>query len=485
MLDDNVRILVVDDDEDDFVIVKDLLSEISYTRLAISWEPDFGKANKLIEQQDFDIYLIDYRLGEKNGLELLKNAVEINRNKPVIMLTGQGETAVDIEAMQIGAADFLVKDRIDAMTIERSIRYALSNARAMYKLYEQEEKYRTLFEQSVSAILILDNQLCMLDINRNMWKLTGYSVFEISGKSPAMLFAREDGYQKLVHQLDQYGYIENLETQLKHKNNQLLLINISVTPFLDSEENVKGYQAIIEDISERKKVQQELIQLEKLIMTGNIARSIAHEVRNPLTNISLSLEQFTSEMELNEEAEVYIDIIRRNTKRINQLISEMLKSSKPSELKLEPTHLNMLLEKVLSMAKDRVKLQEIKLVKTYDDHLPAIPLDQEKLPLAILNIVNNALEAVEPRKGILSLQTCLEGGHQVLRICDNGPGIPQNEVSRLFDAFHTSKKGGMGLGLTFTQNIINSHGAKIAVESTIDKGTCFIMKFNNQTAESR
>ena len=484
MLENNVKILVVDDDEDDFVIVKDLLSEISGDRFSVDWEPEFNNASKQIHQQHYDIYLIDYRLGKQNGLYLLKEAVNINRSKPVIMLTGQGETEVDMEAMKMGAADFLIKDKIDPQILERSIRYALSNARAMHELYEQEKKYRTLFEQSVSAIFITDDTLKIIDINQSMYTLLGYSRKKMVGSQPGFLFSSDDDYDALKQTLKEKGAIKNEEVKLKHKNNKEYLTNMTLTPFLDTNERIKGYQGIIEDISERKKVQQELIQLEKLIMTGNIARSIAHEVRNPLTNISLALEQFTLDDEEDDTMEVYLDIIKRNTRRINQLISEMLKSSKPSELKLEPGSLNDILETALAMARDRLKLQEIKLVKTYDKKLPKVPIDQEQLPLAILNIINNALEAVEPRQGVLSLQTRLDGEYQVMQICDNGPGIAQEEVNRLFDAFHTGKKGGMGLGLTFTQNIINSHGAKISVESTLNKGTCFILKFQNREKET-
>lgn len=485
MLEESIDILVVDDDEDDFVIVKDLLSEISSNRFRVKWVPDYDQARKHIRQQGFDVYLIDYRLGKKNGLNLLKEAVNINRSKPVIMLTGQGETRIDMEAMKIGAADFLVKDKIDPQSIERSIRYALSNARAMHKLYEQEKKYRSLFEQSLSAIFITDENLKIVDVNQAMCDLFAYCVEDMQGKQPDFIFADPDEYHAMIDQLEENGHLKNYEMLLINNNKQKILSNISITRFLDSDMQVRGFQAIIEDISERKKIQQELIQLEKLIMTGNIARSIAHEVRNPLTNINLALEQFSEMIESQDDTlEVYMDIIRRNTKRINQLISEMLKSSKPSELQLQPCKLNDILENALALAKDRLKLREIKLVKIYKDDLPALPLDFDKLSMALLNIINNALEAVEPRAGVLNLQTRQEGDYQVMQICDNGPGIGQEELNRLFDAFHTGKKGGMGLGLTFTQNIVNSHGAKIMVDSTVDKGTCFRLSFKNEAAST-
>ena len=476
----NIKILVVDDDEDDFVIVKDLLNDISKERFTVSWEPDYYNAKETIINQAYDIYLVDYRLGSKNGLDLLTDAVNINRRIPVIMLTGQGETDVDMKAMEIGAADFLTKDKIDAMSLERSIRYALSNAQAIHKLYEQEKKYRTLFEQSLSSIFITDEQFHVVDMNQSMFELFGYSRKEVIGSAINFLFVSEDDYKNVKTQLESLGQIKDLEVELSTKNGKVKLSNISITQFLDSDGSVKGHQAIIEDISEKKIIQQELIQLEKLIMTGNIARTIAHEVRNPLTNINLALEQFSFGEEDTETLDLYVDIIRRNTKRINQLISEMLRSSKPSDLQLKHCKLNHVLEKALELAKDRIKLRDIKLVKLFEKDLPDLPVDEEKLALAILNIINNALEAVEPQKGVLSLKTKHAGNLQVITICDNGIGISTDEIKSLFDAFHTGKKGGMGLGLTFTQNIINSHRAKIAVDSTLGKGTCFKISFENK-----
>lgn len=478
MLGETIDILLIDDDEDDFIIVKDLLSDIKTTHFNVQWESDYDQALAYIQEQSFDIYLIDYRLGEMNGLELLKKAVAINRGKPVIMLTGQGEPEVDYEAMQIGAADYLVKDDINAQSIERSIRYALSNAHAVSKLYEQEKKYRALFEQSLNAIFITDSQQKIIDANPAMLTLFGYDPKEMSQSQLSRLFVKEEDYKTFQEQMMAEGHVRDMEVLLKNKKGKEVFCNISVTQLFEPDRKEQGYQGIIEDITERKKVQLELIQLEKLIMTGNIARSIAHEVRNPLTNINLALEQFTFDNTEDDTLEVYLEIIKRNTKRINQLITEMLKSSKPSTLNLKPESLNNVLETSLKLANDRLKLQEIKVIKLFDDELEDLPLDIEKLSMAFLNIITNAIEAVEPKKGIVTLKTRKMGKLQVVQICDNGSGIEPEEISKLFDAFHTGKKGGMGLGLTSTQNIVHAHGAKISVDSTLNKGTCFTITFN-------
>ena len=243
---------------------------------------------------------------------------------------------------------------------------------------------------------------------------------------------------------------------------------------------VIGYQGVIEDISEKRKIQRELIRLEKLVMTGNIARSIAHEVRNPLTNIGLALEQFHSELPEGHDLDIYYDIIKRNVHRINELVTAMLNSSKPSQLNLLPQSLNQVIDEALSIAADRLRLQEVELEKRYAEALASIPLDQEKINMALLNIINNAIEAVKPQQGKIVIKTGEDTRYQYVQISDNGSGIDKENLEKLFDAFHTSKSGGMGLGLTATQNIVNSHQGKVSVNSTLGEGTTFTLAFRKQ-----
>ncbi|MEO0333259.1 MAG: response regulator, partial [Bacteroidota bacterium] len=131
---ENIKVLLVDDDEDDYIITQDLLSEIETADFLISWVDNYDDALERLEDDSFDVYLIDYRLGEKSGLDLLQIGIERGIRSPIILLTGKGFAEIDYQAMQMGAADYLVKDGLNSMTIERSIRYALKNARIVHKL---------------------------------------------------------------------------------------------------------------------------------------------------------------------------------------------------------------------------------------------------------------------------------------------------------------------------------------------------------------
>jgi signal transduction histidine kinase len=134
-----IRVLLIDDDEDEYVITRDLLDEIAGGRFDLAWLATSEVALMEMVRQQFDVYLLDYHLGQKNGLELLREAIEGGCQAPVILLTGQGDWEVDVEAMKAGAADFLVKGQIEAATLERSIRYAIERKRAEAALQEAKE----------------------------------------------------------------------------------------------------------------------------------------------------------------------------------------------------------------------------------------------------------------------------------------------------------------------------------------------------------
>ena len=154
-----VRVLLVEDDEDDYFLTRDLLSEIQGQRFRLEWVKDYDTALEAMGRNGHDVYLLDYWLGQRNGLELLRGAREGGCQGPIILLTGQGEREVDIEAMRAGAADFLIKGRIDAALLERSLRYAIERQRDRKALrqahdhLEERVKERTVALESANEAL--------------------------------------------------------------------------------------------------------------------------------------------------------------------------------------------------------------------------------------------------------------------------------------------------------------------------------------------
>ena len=253
-----------------------------------------------------------------------------------------------------------------------------------------------------------------------------------------------------------------------------------------ADERVFEYQEQLQQrISELDKANKELIQMrsiEKFASTGRIARTIAHEVRNPLTNINLAVDQLKTEMNGNlpensgltaENPGLMLEMISRNSLRINQLITDLLNSTKFTDLVYKRVSINKLLDETLELAKDRIQLNNITVTKNYSDDICDVAVDADRMQIAFLNLIVNAIEAMEPGKGILQLKTFSKEHRCVVTITDNGPGIDKESQSKLFEAYFTTKPKGTGLGLTNTQNIILNHNGHIHMESETGKGTSF------------
>ena len=245
-----------------------------------------------------------------------------------------------------------------------------------------------------------------------------------------------------------------------------------------TKKNIQYQQELETKIEELKRMDAEVRELkgmEKFTATGRVARTIAHEVRNPLTNISLAAEQLQEMANQNSESSMLLDMISRNGIRINQLISDLLNATKAIELNIKKTNINKVLDKALEMASDRIDLSQVRVEKKYADNICDVSIDEEKIKIAFLNIIVNALEAMEKNKGILTLRTKSAGDHCIIEIEDNGNGMDDDTLQKLFEPYFTNKSKGNGLGLTNCQNIIMSHRGKISVQSKVGKGSLFIV----------
>jgi len=233
---------------------------------------------------------------------------------------------------------------------------------------------------------------------------------------------------------------------------------------------------IIHDITNIKKAELSNLQAEKMAANERLIRILAHEIRNPLNNIILSVETLVQANEDKMQKD-FLGIIQRNSLRINQIISELLNQASPAELVFEQHTLQEIMDESIGNASDRIKLKKINIEKKYPVAALKICADRKKLVIAITNILINAVEAMETDKGNLAIRLETSPEANTVFIKDNGPGIPKEYLSKLFDPFFTLKKNGMGLGLTASYTIIQSHKAQMQVESNIDKGTSFLIRF--------
>ena len=204
--------------------------------------------------------------------------------------------------------------------------------------------------------------------------------------------------------------------------------------------------------------------------------ALVHEVRNPLSTINLAVEMLES-THLDEEQKEYLNIISRGSCRIKGLVNTMLTSGQIGEYTSEFYSLRQLLEEVLTMATDRMQLKKIKVRREYTATDHRIMMDKEKMKIALANIITNAIEAMPSGTGELTLATKSVGEQSFIEIQDNGIGISQEHLKRIFEPHFSNKPGGMGLGLSTTLDILRANHARVDVRSVEGVGTCFILSF--------
>lgn len=470
-----IRILIIDDDEDDFFITSDLLKQIQGYHLQIDWCYKYSDAVEQLKDPHYDIYFVDYRLGAKTGLDFLKEAVNMGVQEPIVLLTGKGNREIDIEAMQMGATDYLIKTELTVDKLERCIRYALERTSYLKALRENEKKYRNIFELSKDAVFIADRKLLFKDFNQATSDLLGHPKEELLDLSVYHLIDGESQKKLLEKILYEESEVNDLELdfQTKAGEKKSCILSITATPGMQGQ---TYYQCLIHDITNLKKAEKANLLAEKLAATGRLVRTLAHEVRNPLNNINMSVEQLAHEIK-DEEEGLYLDIIQRNSKRIGDLITELLDSSRPTELTFERMTLQSVMDDGIADALDRITLQRINMQIRYCNDPCWVMANREKLKIAFLNIIINAIEAMQSNGGELDIEIESINVIHKITIRDNGCGIPEENLSRLFEPYFTSKRNGMGLGLAATLNILQSHKAHIDVSSTVGEGTTFVITF--------
>jgi len=218
----------------------------------------------------------------------------------------------------------------------------------------------------------------------------------------------------------------------------------------------------------------ESIQSERLAFTGRIAASIAHEIRNPLGNVFMAVQQLRNAFAEDSPWAKHIEVIIRNTERVNFLITELLNSARPPELDIQPHDIHDILENILDSIKAKIRAQKIEVIKGYSPQPPQINVDAEQIERALSNVMLNAVDAM-PDGGVMTVTTKLEEDSLVVTIQDTGEGIPEEDIIRIFDPFFSTKPSGVGLGLATTYGIVVGHGGTIDVESKENEGAFFVI----------
>lgn len=473
MKEKELQILFIDPSKEAFNLIESLLNTVQEFCFQTKWLNQINESNinDSIEEET-DIYFLEQKMSKDlTGLEMAKKIRKKSSHPSIFILSEHYNEYVDQHAFNCGVDAYLVKDRLTAFKLKRNLLYVLEKHHFKKAISIGEEQYKNLFERSLNPILILDIEFNIQEINKAAESLFKYT--NPKDQSFNIFFEDSPTYNEFKKKLEEKGIIKNMSASFTNKNGDKLYVQLTAMVMFDINHLPIGYQLMIKDMTKEKKSEQRILRAEKISMTGRMARSIAHEVRNPLTNINLALGQLKVQLQPESESKTYIEIIDRSSNRINVLINDLLNSAKSPNLKLKKQSLKAVIENAIHLAKDRIKLFQIKLVEDLKDDVQLM-LDELQLKTAVLNIIINAIEAMEKVKSAtLSIRIYRSLSDVHLEIKDNGKGMEEEQLKLLFDPFYTGKEKGMGLGLTTTQNIIQQHGGEIDVESQLEKGTTF------------
>jgi PAS domain S-box-containing protein len=260
-----LNILIIDDDEDDYFITSQYLQEIKAINIECSWSYNINDAQLKLKSNNYDIYFLDYRLGAKTGLELLKEAIAEGVYKPIILLTGKGTPEIDNLAVEAGAYDYLIKGEISSEKLERCLRYAVERYKSFKVINDNEKKFRLIFENALSFIFTCNESLVFNNCNPASEYLLGYTPSELKETS-LLKYIDPELTTSFIKQTQSRKNIRNLNLRFITKQGQIKSGNLSLTYF-ENENFEVLWQGIIYDETLRLKVEQTKLQAQKIDAT--------------------------------------------------------------------------------------------------------------------------------------------------------------------------------------------------------------------------
>ncbi|HPC73687.1 MAG TPA: ATP-binding protein [Syntrophales bacterium] len=239
-------------------------------------------------------------------------------------------------------------------------------------------------------------------------------------------------------------------------------------------ELTESFNYMVQKLKEEKKLEERLREAEHLSAVGQLARGIAHEIRNPLNYISLSIDHLKEKYRPADEArenkfDSLISSMKQEVHRLDKLVGDFLDYGKPLRLNLQPVDTKKLLSHIVEIIKAKADTEHVAIIESYD-FLPELMLDYDLMKTCLFNIVSNAFQAM-PEGGTITFRTERSDGKFNLHILDTGAGVPRENLERIFEPFFTTKSGGLGLGLAITRRVIEEHGGKIDFLSSEGRGS--------------
>jgi len=520
-----MKILIVDDNKENLYFLETLLQGNDYQVISAA---NGAEALEKLRADGFDMIVSDILMPVMDGFQLCRECKmdENLQDIPFIFYTATYVDEKDEElALALGADQFIRKP-MEPDEFMRIIRGVTKDAEArklarrkpadkvekeVFKLYSErlvnklekkmldletevarrkhaeeklrqsEEKYRTLFEATADGILIADMETRQFQYaNPAMCRMLGYTEEELRTMDVAAIHPKED-LQRVVAEFEAQarGY-KTLATDIPclRKDGTIVYADINtVSIIVDGRKCNSGF---FRDITMRRQAEQKALVNAKLASVGELVAGVAHEVNNPLTGIIGYAQLLAERQDVPQNVKEDLQKIYEESQRTVRIVQNLLRFARQYKPEKSLVNINELLERTLELEAYKLRTSNIGLSTKLAANPPLILADYNQIQQVILNIVTNAEQSIADirRKGKITLTTVVIADYVRISISDNGPGISPANMIKIFDPFFTTKSesGGSGLGLSVCHGIITEHGGNIYAESTLGKGTTFIIE---------
>jgi len=341
---------------------------------------------------------------------------------------------------------------------------------------ERTNKEQELQFQAVNdAILTLDSKLRVLRANQAASRMLGYRDDQLIGMEiQDVLVGPSDLMTTLLDVVGHQRPADRAHVTLHRRDGTPFPVNVRAVPQEDTAP--MRVVLVLSDQSEQKAIEDQTETLAQRALLGEVAAIFAHEVRNPINNISTGLQLVASRLGRDHPQYASLERVRSECNRLDQLMEDVLFFARPLELKFAALNLAEFLDRILTRWEPRFVQARVRTQTNYAPQMPPVLADERTLEQVIVNLITNAIQAM-PEGGSFSTSIALKDPRSVeMKFADTGPGIQKEQLERVFDPFFTTKKSGTGLGLAISRRILNAHQGNITVESYPDAGTIFTLQ---------
>jgi len=515
------KILVLDDEPNITLLCVRLLKRAGYDVVAFT---EASPAYQYLRANHADLLLVDIRMPEVDGFEVISHAKQLQPDIAVLVMTGFGTVETAIQALRQGVDGLLLKPFEQGSELVDTVKQAFLDSEKKHDA-ARIQALRPLF--NVTELLLSEtrpDQLLELIKNAIQGHLrcthVGYYQVEedqeihlLSGNGaiPDPLYVKSDaawlkkvyalelpllinasgpGMEEHQSQLQKRGLEAVMFVPVRRLNtNSLVFVgrDEGEAPFREADlemflilsnqaaialENARLYAELREYVRQVEESQQALLRAEKMATAGRLSASIAHEVNNPLQAVQNCLHLAGRQDLPEEQRSEYFELAKTELNRLMSTVQRMLDFYRPGAVSPSEVDLHDILEHILNLMAQQLEKQDIKVQVDVPDNLPKIFAVGGQIQQVMINLILNAFDAMPEGGNLHILSRAAKGGVEFL-FQDSGPGIPNDRLSHIFEPFYSTKEGGTGLGLTVSYNIVTAHGGTLELVSTNGPGACF------------